>query len=75
MNKKTTFSKTPRPMTPEAIEKAALADRDAQPLTPHDLNVCLILARQSAAVQGVQPDPKPFIEISLPVQTVLAEVV
>src|SRR6266567_1990588 len=37
MNKKTTFSKTPRPMTPEAIEKAALADRDAQPLTPHDL--------------------------------------
>jgi putative transcriptional regulator len=35
---KTTISdKTPRPMTPEAIEKAARADRDAQPLTEADL--------------------------------------
>jgi putative transcriptional regulator len=37
MSKKTTSGKTPRPMTPEAIERAARADRDAQPLTPDDL--------------------------------------
>ncbi len=37
MNKTTTSVKMPRPMTPEAIEKAARADRDAQPLTPADL--------------------------------------
>ena len=37
MSKKTIFSKTPRPMTSEAIECAARADRDAQPLTADDL--------------------------------------
>src|ERR1041384_8023124 len=37
MSKKTTFSKTPRPMTLDAIEHAAQADRDAQPLTVDDL--------------------------------------
>ena len=37
MSKKTTSSKTPKLMTPEAIERAALADRDAQPLTADDL--------------------------------------
>lgn len=40
MNKTTTSSKTlepPRPMTNAAIERAARADRDAQPLTPGDL--------------------------------------
>ena len=36
MSKTTTFDKTPRPMTAEAVERAALADRDAQPLTPAD---------------------------------------
>ena len=37
MSKTTTFGKTPKPMTPEAIERAARADRDAQPLTADDL--------------------------------------
>ena len=37
MSKTTTTDKTLRPMTPEAIEKAARADRDAQPLTEADL--------------------------------------
>ncbi len=37
MNKKTTSSKTPRPMTPEAIERAARKDDDAQPLTANDV--------------------------------------
>src|SRR5258708_39756503 len=37
MSKKTTFGKTPGPMTSEAIERAARADRGAQPLTPDDI--------------------------------------
>src|SRR5215208_2174395 len=37
MNKKTTFAKTPRPMSPEAIAQAAREDRDAQPLSAEDL--------------------------------------
>jgi putative transcriptional regulator len=37
MSKTTISDRTPRPMTPEAIEKAARADRDAQPLTEADL--------------------------------------
>jgi len=40
MSKTTTSGKTPdppRPMTAEAIEQAARADRDAQPLTETDL--------------------------------------
>jgi len=37
MSKKTTFGKTPRPMSSEAIERAGRADRDAQPLTADDL--------------------------------------
>jgi putative transcriptional regulator len=37
MNKKTISGKTLRPMTAEAVEAAASADRDAQPLTPDDL--------------------------------------
>ena len=37
MSKTTTTDKTLRPMTPEAIEEAARADRDAQPLTEADL--------------------------------------
>ena len=40
MNKTTTSGKTPnapRPMTPKQIERAARADRDAQPLTETDL--------------------------------------
>ena len=40
MSKTTISSGTvspPRPMTPEAIERAARADRDAQPLTEMDL--------------------------------------
>jgi putative transcriptional regulator len=37
MSRTTTSSRTPRPMTPEAVEKAARADRDAQPLTEADL--------------------------------------
>jgi putative transcriptional regulator len=37
MSKKTTSSKTLKPMTTEAIEAAARADRDAQPLTSDDL--------------------------------------
>jgi putative transcriptional regulator len=36
MNKMTTTSKTPSPMSTEAIEKAARADHDAQPLTEAD---------------------------------------
>ena len=38
MSKTTTSDRTPRPMTPEAIEAAARADKDAQPLTGADLN-------------------------------------
>ena len=37
MSKTTISNKTPRPMTPEAVEAAARADRDAQPLTESDL--------------------------------------
>ena len=37
MSKTTISGKTPRPMTAEAIEQAARADRDAQPLTEADL--------------------------------------
>ena len=37
MSKKTISNKTLRPMTPEAIETAARADREAQPLTSDDL--------------------------------------
>ena len=37
MSKTTTTDKMPRPMTLESIEKAARADRDAQPLTEADL--------------------------------------
>jgi putative transcriptional regulator len=37
MSKRTTSKKTLRPMTPEAIEAAARADSDAQPLTSRDL--------------------------------------
>src|SRR6266545_466533 len=37
MSKKIISSKTPRPMTPEAIERAAVADPDARPLTANDL--------------------------------------
>jgi putative transcriptional regulator len=37
MSKMTTSSKTLRPITPEAVEAAARADRDAQPLTAGDL--------------------------------------
>jgi len=37
MNRTTTSGKTLRPMTPEAIEAAARADRDAQPLSASDL--------------------------------------
>jgi putative transcriptional regulator len=40
MSKTTTFGKTPKPprsMSAEAIERAARADRDAQPLTESDL--------------------------------------
>lgn len=38
MSKKITFDRTPGFMTSEAIERAARADRDAQPLTPDDVN-------------------------------------
>jgi len=37
MSKKTIFDKTLRPMTSEAIERAARTDPDAQPLTADDL--------------------------------------
>jgi putative transcriptional regulator len=37
MSKTTTSGKTLRPMTPEAVERAARADCDAQPLTADDL--------------------------------------
>jgi len=37
MSKTTTSSKTPKPMTAQAIEAAARSDRDAQPLTRDDL--------------------------------------
>src|SRR5260370_19659921 len=37
MNKTSTYGKTPRAMTADAIERAALADPDAQPLSPRDL--------------------------------------
>ncbi|MCC6587206.1 MAG: helix-turn-helix domain-containing protein [Bryobacterales bacterium] len=37
MSKKTTSGRTPSGITPEAIERAARADRDALPLTPDDL--------------------------------------
>src|SRR5512147_479633 len=37
MSQKTTFGKTPGPMTSQAIERAARADRNAQPLTADDL--------------------------------------
>jgi len=37
MSKTTISRKTPRPMTPEAIEVAARADSDARPLTRSDL--------------------------------------
>src|SRR3954453_2511415 len=38
MSKKTTTGRTLRPMTSDAVERAARADRDAQPLTADDLN-------------------------------------
>lgn len=37
MSKMTTSGKMPRPMSPEAVEEAARADPDAQPLTEADL--------------------------------------
>jgi len=37
VSKTTTSSKTLRPITPTAVEAAARADRDAQPLTAGDL--------------------------------------
>ncbi len=37
MSKLTISGRTPRPAASDAIEKAARADRDAQPLTPGDL--------------------------------------
>jgi len=37
MNKTTISGKMPRPMSAEAVERAARADRDAQPLTETDL--------------------------------------
>ena len=37
MSKTITSGRIPRPMTPEAIDKAARADGDAQPLTDADL--------------------------------------
>jgi len=37
MNKTSISKKMARPMTPDAVEKAARADRDAQPLTELDL--------------------------------------
>jgi len=37
MSKTTISVKTPEPMTPEAVETAAAADLDAQPLTEADL--------------------------------------
>ncbi len=37
MSKTTISGKMPEAMTPEAIERAAVADRDAQPLTEADL--------------------------------------
>src|SRR6516165_5072804 len=37
MSKNTTSKPTPRSMSPEAIEEAAWADRDAQPLSQADL--------------------------------------
>ena len=37
MSRTTTSCKTLRPVTPEAVEAAARADRDAQPLTLDDL--------------------------------------
>jgi putative transcriptional regulator len=37
MSRITTSSKTVKPMTSEAIEKSAREDRDAHPLTEHDL--------------------------------------
>lgn len=37
MSKSTTSDKTPRPMTADEIERAAREDKDAQPLTDHDL--------------------------------------
>jgi len=37
MNKTTISGKMPRPMSAEAVETAARADRDAQPLTESDL--------------------------------------
>ena len=37
MSKTTTSARTPRAMAPDAIEKAARGDRDAQPLTEADL--------------------------------------
>lgn len=37
MSKTTISGRTPRPMTPEAVEEAARADRDARPLTEADL--------------------------------------
>jgi len=37
MSKTITSDRTPKPMSPEGIEKAAREDRDAQPLTESDL--------------------------------------
>src|SRR5450432_3798575 len=37
MSKTTTTKETPRPMAPASIERAALADPDAQPLTDADM--------------------------------------
>ena len=37
MSKTITSGRTLRPITPEAVERAARADRDAQPLTENDL--------------------------------------
>src|SRR5581483_10475295 len=37
MSKATVSHRTPRPMKPAAVEPAARADRDAQPLTESDL--------------------------------------
>jgi putative transcriptional regulator len=37
MSKTSTLNRTPRPMTPEEVERAARSDPDAQPLTKSDL--------------------------------------
>jgi hypothetical protein len=60
MSRTTTSRKTVRPMTPEAIDAAARADRDAQPLTRSNLKRMKRMKRTpQAKIIRRRPGPDP----------------